>query len=96
MKYRFTVIFLFFSVVSSQETVTISGFIREEATGEPLGYTNVFVKETNIGTASNIDGYYVLIGVPSSGTQEIIASIIGDDSKYKHSEQERITTRLSS
>ena len=77
MKYRFTVIFLFFSVVSSQETVTISGFIREEATGEPLGYTNVFVKETNIGTASNIDGYYVLIGVPSSGTQEIIASIIG-------------------
>ena len=60
----------------SQQGATISGFVREGSTGEPLGYTNVFIKGTSIGAAANIDGYYVLTKVPS-GAQDVVASIIG-------------------
>ena len=70
-------LFLFLiSVVFAQEAATISGFVRDDASGEPLAYTNVFVKESNIGSAANIDGYYVLTNL-SAGTQEVVASIIG-------------------
>ena len=64
------------TAVFSQESATISGFVRDEASGEPLAYTNVFVKESNIGSAANIDGYYVLPNLPA-GTKEVVASIIG-------------------
>ena len=77
MEKRELIFFLIFtSVVFSQETATISGFVRDDATGEPLAYTNVFIKESNIGSAANIDGYYVLANLPT-GTKEVVASIIG-------------------
>ena len=77
MEKRELIFFLIFtSVVFSQETATISGFVRDDASGEPLAYTNVFVKESNIGSAANIDGYYVLGNLPA-GTKEVVASIIG-------------------
>ena len=63
-------------MVFSQEAATISGFVREDASGEPLAYTNVFVKESNMGSAANVDGYYVLANLPV-GTKEVVASIIG-------------------
>jgi|TARA_B100000035_G_scaffold42560_2_gene31880 hypothetical protein len=70
-------LFLFLiSVVFAQEAATISGFVRDDATGEPLAYTNVFVKGSNVGSAANIDGYYVLANLPV-GTKEVVASIIG-------------------
>ena len=36
---------------------TISGFVRDDATGEPISYANVFLSETSIGSATNVDGY---------------------------------------
>ncbi|MFH1214629.1 MAG: TonB-dependent receptor [Candidatus Neomarinimicrobiota bacterium] len=56
--------------------VSISGFVREDATGEPLAYVNVFLKNTFTGTATTQDGYYV---IPDArpGEYEIIVSIIG-------------------
>ena len=60
----------------SQQGATISGVVREGSTGEPLGYTNVFIKGTSIGAAANTDGYYVLTKVPA-GAQDVVASIIG-------------------
>ena len=64
---------LSFSISYSQ---TISGFVREDATGEPLSYVNVFLKDTYLGSASNQDGYFVIPNVPP-GDYEISASIIG-------------------
>jgi hypothetical protein len=37
--------FIFTLFVYAQETATISGFVRDEATGEPLSYANVFIIE---------------------------------------------------
>ena len=68
--------FIFTLFVYAQGTGTISGFVRDKATGEPLSYANVFVKDSNIGGITNLDGYYVLTRVPvDSG--EIVISIIG-------------------
>ncbi len=70
----FFAIFLSFSAFLSAQT--ISGFIREDATGEPLSFANVFLKDTYIGSASNQDGYYVITQVPP-GQYIIKVSIIG-------------------
>ena len=70
-------IFLLFAIgLHAQETATISGFLRNDATGEPLAYANVFIKSTNLGAASNVEGYYVITNVPP-GEYEIAVSIIG-------------------
>ncbi|MCF7885141.1 MAG: TonB-dependent receptor [Candidatus Marinimicrobia bacterium] len=62
---------------------SISGFIREEATGEPISYANVFLIGTSIGAVSNINGYYLLLDVPQ-GNYTLVVSMIG----YKKAELE--------
>ncbi|MCH7731443.1 MAG: TonB-dependent receptor [Candidatus Marinimicrobia bacterium] len=69
----FLTLFISLGVTKSQ---TISGFVREAATGEPLSYVNVFVKDTYKGAATNQDGYYVITDIPP-GEYEVTASIIG-------------------
>ena len=41
-------------------TASISGTIRDKETGEPLPYANIIIAETDIGTASDINGYYII------------------------------------
>lgn len=74
-------VFLFFHAVLYSQS--ISGFVREAATGEPLSYVNVFIKDTYLGAATNQDGYYVIPNVPS-GEYEVSASIIGYESLTKN------------
>ena len=45
MKQLKYVILTSFLYLNAQSTVSISGFIRNDANGEPLAYTNVFIKE---------------------------------------------------
>tara|TARA_B100000315_G_scaffold260744_1_gene324740 strand:+ start:10574 stop:13006 length:2433 start_codon:yes stop_codon:yes gene_type:complete len=63
-------------LINGQKASTISGFVREDATGEPLPYTNIFIKDSNLGSVSNVDGYFVITNVPE-GKREIAVSIIG-------------------
>ena len=44
---------------------TVSGTVRDAETGETLPYASVLVIGTQIGAASNVDGYFVLLGVPA-------------------------------
>ncbi len=55
---------------------SIHGFIREDATGEPLPYVNIILPDLGRGTVSNLDGYYVIPDAPV-GTQRMVISIIG-------------------
>ena len=58
--------FLLFGLFTyAQETSTISGFVREDATGEPISYANVFLSNTGLGAATNNDGYFVITKIPS-------------------------------
>lgn len=92
-------IFLLFAIgLHAQETATISGFLRNDATGEPLAYANVFIKSTNLGAASNVEGYYVITNVPP-GEYEIAVSIIGfkmitQNTQFKGNQNLRLDFRL--
>jgi len=75
MKLLFLITFILFqSFLFSQGY--IYGFVREDATGEPLAYANVFIQGSGVGTATNEDGYYVIINGPP-GSVDLSVSIIG-------------------
>ena len=52
------------AVLFAQVHGTINGFVRDFDNGETLPWVNVIVKDTNLGDATNDDGYYVIHKVP--------------------------------
>lgn len=50
---------------SQKNPITISGVVKDKESGETLPFANVFVKDTNIGTTTNEDGFFTLFDVPS-------------------------------
>lgn len=58
------------------QTGKIAGTVTDAATGEPLPGVNVVIQGTTQGTATNINGEYVIIGV-RPGTYTISASFVG-------------------
>lgn len=57
------------------QSSTISGLVRDVETGESLPYANVVVKGTSIGTATNLDGHFVLLDVPGDSVTVQVAFI---------------------
>ncbi|MCI0695055.1 carboxypeptidase-like regulatory domain-containing protein [candidate division KSB1 bacterium] len=55
---------------------TVSGRVKDAATGKPLPNVNVFLANTTLGTATDKDGFYAIKRVPL-GTHELFASLIG-------------------
>ncbi len=72
----YSIILFILSLLSAQSKSSISGFVRDDATGEPISYANVFFTGTSLGTATNSDGYFVLVNL-SPGAYEINVSMIG-------------------
>lgn len=70
--------FLFCLSSFSQESGknNINGFIRDKATGEPLPFANVMLKDTQIGDASDVHGYYVINGIPP-GKYTLVVLMMG-------------------
>lgn len=48
-----------------QDRTTIRGIVKDKESGETLPFANVFVKDTNIGTTTNADGFFTLFDIPS-------------------------------
>lgn len=57
-------------------TGKISGYITDAETGKPLTGVNVIVMGTNLGAASDIEGYYVILNV-KPGSYSLKVSMIG-------------------
>jgi len=58
--------FILFSILLQfASAYTISGTVKDAATGEPLPYTNIMVLNTDSGTASDINGYYIIPTIPT-------------------------------
>ena len=72
----FSIFFLSGLLLSQTNTASINGFVRDDASGEPISYANVFLSNSSIGAASNSDGYFVMSGIPL-GLYEINATMIG-------------------
>jgi len=70
------IVFILYLLLSPLLSQSINGFIREEATGEPVSYANVFLSDTDLGAATNRDGYFVITDVPN-GDYEFNVTMIG-------------------
>ena len=57
-------------------TASISGTIRDQKTGEPLPYANIVIAKTNIGTASDLNGYYIIPSI-DNGVYVLRVMMIG-------------------
>jgi hypothetical protein len=58
------------------DAATVSGFIKDGRSGEPLAFATAYLSDRSIGTASDRSGYYVLDGV-AAGTHTVVYSIVG-------------------
>ena len=71
-------------------SANISGFVTDAETGEALIGANVYIKETQQGTSTDLNGYYVILNV-NADSVSVISSYIG----YKTIENYRKLTAIS-
>ena len=76
MQYFFLLIFFISGLFAQPITASINGFIRDDASGEPISYANVFLSNSSLGAATNSDGYFVISEIPL-GLYELNATMIG-------------------
>jgi hypothetical protein len=72
-------IFLCGSLAVAQ-TGTIRGFVYLKDSGEPVLFTNVILKGTNIGNPTDVNGYFSITKVPPGDYTLMISSTMGYDS----------------
>jgi hypothetical protein len=72
-------IIIFCSAAAFAQKNSIRGNVFDKETGEPVSFANVVLKGTNIGTLTDIEGFYNLANVPS-GDYQFIVTYIGYDS----------------
>ncbi len=78
----FTLIILLFPLyVSAQKKVTLSGYIKDDRSGESLISATVYIKELGIGTQTNTYGFYSISMPPGSYTA--IYSYVGYSNEVK-------------
>ena len=80
-RYRILPLYLLLFIFISKNlfagtTGKIAGRIMDRETGEPLPGVNVIVKETTLGSTTDIDGYYAVLQVPP-GVHSVVASMVG-------------------
>ncbi|MFK7847385.1 MAG: TonB-dependent receptor [Rhodothermales bacterium] len=61
---------------AAAQNLTLSGTVRDVHSGETLPYASVSLKGTDRGTATNNDGYFVLLDVPADSVT-ILVSYLG-------------------
>ena len=82
MKYLI-ILFLFFSILVSPQSITISGNILDSTTKLPLPKANIFIQENKtIGTTSNEDGSFILKGNFPLDSY-LVVTYIGYESKVR-------------
>jgi hypothetical protein len=74
------------SCIFAQEG-TISGFIFDETSRESLIGANVYLKGTDMGTATDGQGYFVLSNIPT-GQYDLLISYLGFESKHEQIQME--------
>ena len=70
-----TIFFFFTSIVAVAQDNSIKGFVYEEATGEPMMFTNVYLKGTTFGGSTNENGYFNINRIPDGHYTLLITSV---------------------
>jgi hypothetical protein len=71
-----SVVFLFSAYGSA------SGFVADASNGERLAYTNIYLENTTLGSATNDKGYYIIHKIPP-GSYRIVFSYVGYETIVK-------------
>lgn len=79
LKLTLVIIPVFAFQLSNAQTGNIRGFVYEKETGEPVIFTNVILKGTILGAATDVNGYYSITKVPP-GEYTIVITNLGYDS----------------
>ncbi|MFU8843196.1 MAG: TonB-dependent receptor [Bacteroidales bacterium] len=69
---------LLLSPVTYAQDATIRGFVYEKETGEPVIFTNVYLKGTTYGAATDVNGYFAITKIPP-GTYTLMVTYLGFD-----------------
>ncbi len=70
---------IFSSHASLGQNATIRGFVYEKDNGEPVIFTNVYLKKTTYGAATDVNGYFAISQVPA-GSYTLMITAVGYDS----------------
>jgi len=82
-------LFLFFlilqlfthSTIFSQSKGTLRGLIVDSSSGEVLLFANVLIKELDLGTSTNDQGYFIFTSVPANENYTLNISYVGYEDK---------------
>ena len=70
-----TLVFFFGSLTLWAQDNSVKGFVYEEATGEPMMFTNVYLKGTTFGSTTNENGYFNINRIPDGRYTLLITSV---------------------
>ena len=77
MKLKSILLFLISSFyIQAQTTGKISGNIIDSDTNDPLIAANVIVRDTNLGAATDVEGYYSIVNI-KPGVYTLVVDMIG-------------------
>jgi hypothetical protein len=71
-------IFLFLGLSMMAQDGTVRGFVYEKDSGEPVIFTNVYLKGTTKGAATDVNGFYQISKVPV-GEYTLLVTYLGYD-----------------
>ena len=54
----YTFILIFISIISFSQNATIRGFVYNKDNGEPVAFSNVYLKGTTIGASTDLNGFF--------------------------------------
>src|SRR6476660_3138461 len=66
MKYFFLLIafILVSSGLTGQNNITVKGFVYDKSNGEPVPFSNVYLKGTTLGSNTDLNGFFSINRVP--------------------------------
>ena len=70
-----TLLFFLTGFAAFAQDNSIKGFVYEESTGEPMMFTNVYLKGTTFGGATNENGYFNINRIPDGRYTLLITSV---------------------
>ena len=76
------ILVLFLPASMWAQTGTIRGFVYDKISGEPIIFTNVILKGTTIGAATDVNGYYSISKI-TPGTYTLQVTFLGYDTARK-------------
>lgn len=81
-KHSIVLLIACFTLSAAAQTGTIRGFVYDKGNGEPIIFTNVILKGTTIGAATDVNGYFSITRIPP-GSYDITVTSLGYDTLSK-------------